>query len=280
MRIVALTFIISLIITPFLCGQSDCEGCKDYPLLPRMPEYSIKANQEIEFDSESFYFDNKKHPIEGRKYVIDYIHNESTDRDFTFPSRLQLLRNYSSAIEDAGGRILFERSNAEHGYYTFQVEAGKEIWVKVTPRRSGKSYRIIVIEKERMKQDILISAELIKNKIEIFGRIALQGIYFDVGYATIRSESEAALIEIASFLNENPEVQCWVVGHTDSDGSFQLNSKLSQDRATAIKLELESTYGIDDNRLFAEGVGPLAPVASNLTEEGKQKNRRVELVLK
>ena len=71
-----------------------------------------------------------------------------------------------------------------------------------------------------------------------------------------------------------------MVGHTDSDGSFEINSKLSLARAKAIREELLNKHGVSGKRLFAEGVGPLAPVASNATEEGKKLNRRVELVKK
>ncbi len=86
--------------------------------------------------------------------------------------------------------------------------------------------------------------------------------------------------QIAGFLLDNRDVHCWVVGHTDADGSFQLNSKLSLERAQAVKKYLEANYSIGSNRLFAEGVGPLAPVSTNDSEEGKQLNRRVELVKK
>jgi outer membrane protein OmpA-like peptidoglycan-associated protein len=85
---------------------------------------------------------------------------------------------------------------------------------------------------------------------------------------------------LAKYLTDHPEVKCWVVGHTSSEGSFDINSSLSLKRALAIKSSLEKNHNIAAGRLFAEGVGPLAPLASNTTEEGKKMNRRVELVLK
>lgn len=271
-----LLFFLPLIVN----GQSDCEDCKDYPLLSRMPNFYIHNFKVTEFDAQTFYFDQKSHQIEGKKIVYKYHHNNYQDSKFEFPSRLQILRNYTNAIEKAGGRTLFERHNSEHGYYTFQSVAGKEIWLKIAPRRSGNSYEIIIIEKELMRQDIVIEADLIKQKIELFGKVAIYGIHFDVGKSIIRSESEPSLKQIAAYLREHPSVNCWVVGHTDSDGAFATNSKLSLDRATAIKIALETNYNILPGRLFAEGVGPLAPLASNETAEGKQLNRRVELVLK
>ncbi|MFK8164673.1 MAG: OmpA family protein, partial [Lewinella sp.] len=145
---------------------------------------------------------------------------------------------------------------------------------------SGSSYTLIVIERESMRQDIVIDAKLIKNTIELEGKIAIYGIYFDTGKSIIKEASEPALKQIADYLKNNSTVNCWVVGHTDADGAFQLNSKLSLDRAVAIKTALQTNYNIPEHRLFAEGVGPLAPIASNDTEEGKKLNRRVELVKK
>lgn len=261
-------------------AQTDIENSKDYSLLGRLPEYLISEYTENEFDAHEFYYDRAKHTKEGRKIKLKYLHKQATERDFKFPTRLQILRNYSNAILKAGGRILFERNNSEHGFYSFEDNAGKEIWIQVKTSISGNAYELIIIERENMRQDIVIDAELIKNTIDIEGKIALYGIYFDTGQSVVKEESEPALTQIAEYLTNNPDVSCWVVGHTDSDGAFQLNSKLSLDRAKAIKEALQAKYSIPEQRLFAEGVGPLAPVATNNTDEGKALNRRVELVKK
>jgi len=261
-------------------SQSDCEGCKDYELLERLPNYHIIDYKESEFGSEEFKIDGERKQVEGHRIQIQYKHNRHDQKDFEFPSRLQILRNHSNAVNTKAGSVLHESRNNETGMYYLNNHNNKEIWFKVSGWFSGKRYKIVVIEREKMNQDISISADFIKDRIDLFGKVEIQGIFFDVGKATIREESTPALIEIAKYLKENPSNNCWVVGHTDSDGSFEINSKLSLQRSQAIKTELESSYGIAKNRLFAEGVGPLAPVASNNSEEGKQKNRRVELVLK
>ena len=110
------------------------------------------------------------------------------------------------------------------------------------------------------------------------GRVAIYGIYFDFGKAEVKPESDPVLKEIAKLLQQNPTLQLHVVGHTDNVGDLTYNMKLSQDRADAAVKELVSKHGVDAKRLKAHGVGPLAPVASNKTEEGRTKNRRVELV--
>jgi len=179
-----------------------------------------------------------------------------------------------------GGRVLFERHNSEHGYYSFKTRNQKVIWIQVKPASSGKSYTLFIIEEENMRQDVVIDAELIKNTIELEGKIAIYGILFDTGKYDIKKASEPALEQIAQYLINNPKVNCWVVGHTDSEGSFQTNSALSLNRAKAIRNELVVKYNIAEHRLFSEGVGPLAPIATNATIEGKRLNRRVELVKK
>lgn len=261
-------------------AQVDIKNSKDYYLLERMPNYSIIDYDEIEFSSHSFFIKKKKTAIEGKKYQIKYQHNKSNDIKNAIPTRLQILRNYSNAIKKSGGKIVTERYNSEWGHYTFKTSDSQEIWVEVKTSINGNTYTLTIIERQLMKQEIVIDSELIKNKIELDGKIAIYGIYFDVGKSIIKKESEPTLLQIAEYLKNNQVIDCWVVGHTDSDGSFELNSKLSLERAKAIKNHLQEKYGIPPNRLFAEGVGPLAPVASNNTEGGKKLNRRVELVKK
>ncbi len=260
--------------------QTDIKNSKDYYLLDRMPNYRIISYSETEFDAHEFFMEKKKTPIEGKKYRIKYRHNQSDNRELKFPTRHQILRNYSNAIKKAGGEIISERYNSEWGHYTFKTSDFQEIWVEVKTSIGAKTYTLTVIERQKMSQEIVIDAELIKNKIELEGKIAIYGIYFDVGKSIIKKESEPALLQISAYLQKNKAINCWVVGHTDSDGSFELNSKLSLERAKAIKTHLQEKYAIASIRLFAEGVGPLAPVASNNTEEGKKLNRRVELVKK
>ncbi len=79
-------------------------------------------------------------------------------------------------------------------------------------------------------------------------------------------------------MSQNPTLKLHVVGHTDNAGDLAMNMKLSQARAAAVVAALTTKYGVPANRLNPYGMGPYAPVASNKTDEGKAKNRRVELV--
>jgi len=91
-------------------------------------------------------------------------------------------------------------------------------------------------------------------------------------------ESSDTLSEISKVLRGNEKLKLFVVGHTDNEGSYELNLELSKKRAEVVVKELVTKYGVDANRLEPQGVGPICPLTSNKTEDGKAQNRRVELV--
>ena len=137
-----------------------------------------------------------------------------------------------------------------------------------------------IIEEAKMKQDIVVDANAMLSAINSQGRVALYGIYFDFNKSEIKPESKSTLKEISELLSKNQKLNLYVVGHTDNVGDFNYNMKLSQSRAEAVVNTLVSEYSVNKNRLKAAGVGPLSPVTTNNTEEGKAKNRRVELIKK
>ncbi|MBC7791112.1 MAG: OmpA family protein [Anaerolineae bacterium] len=110
------------------------------------------------------------------------------------------------------------------------------------------------------------------------GRVATQGIYFDSGSDRIKPESTPTLKEIGAMLKEHADLKLTIEGHTDNVGNAQSNHDLSHKRAAAVKAILSSSYGIDGSRLEATGFGDKKPAAPNTTPEGRQQNRRVELV--
>ena len=129
-----------------------------------------------------------------------------------------------------------------------------------------------------MAQQVVADAKTMASDIGSTGKIAIYGIYFDFDKAEVKPESEPALKEIAKLLSENPQLKLYVVGHTDNVGGLDYNMKLSQPGPKLWLKSWFSKYKIDGTRLKSLGVGPAAPVTSNKTEEGKAKNRRVELV--
>lgn len=109
------------------------------------------------------------------------------------------------------------------------------------------------------------------------GKIITNGIRFDVNKATIRPESMGVINEIVNLMKEHPELKFSVEGHTDSDGTAELNQRLSEARAKAV-MDKMIEMGIAKDRLASAGHGQSKPIASNATSEGKAENRRVEFV--
>lgn len=124
---------------------------------------------------------------------------------------------------------------------------------------------------------ITLSADQLESGLSADGRVVIYGLYFDFDQAKIKPESAPQLAEMVAHLSANPKTKVYVVGHTDNKGALDYNINLSTQRAEAVKAAL-SKAGIEGNRLIAKGLGPLAPLASNQTDEGQAKNRRVELV--
>lgn len=143
----------------------------------------------------------------------------------------------------------------------------------------GAYAAVDIIEVGALKQNMVsVSAGDMSQSIATTGRVALYGILFDTGKAEVKPDSKPALDEIAKLLKAELALKLRVVGHTDNQGNFDGNIALSKRRAEAVNAALTSQYAIAASRLSAHGVADLAPVASNAAEEGRAKNRRVELV--
>ena len=138
---------------------------------------------------------------------------------------------------------------------------------------------IDIIEVEAAETGLVaVDPEAIGSDIDEYGRVVLDGIFFDHDKATLKPKSAEALAAIAAYLGDNPRKSFYVVGHTDSSGTFAYNRKLSDDRARAVVDALRLDHGIDPARIEPHGVGPLVPAFANSTDAGRERNRRVELV--
>lgn len=145
-----------------------------------------------------------------------------------------------------------------------------------------KRTSVIVVKvdtKAREQAMVTLSANEMGKSLDASGKVAVYGILFDTNKADIKPESKASLEQIGTLLKQQARLKLHVVGHTDNVGNLPANIDLSKRRAEAVVAALASTYGITRDRLTANGVASLAPVASNGDEAGRAKNRRVELVL-
>jgi len=255
-----------------MAAGQDLKGSKDHPLLTRMPNFFISEYKDNEFDSHRFIGRNKQPiVIEGHKYYIGYNLNKGAAE----PGELKIRRNIQDALKKIGGEVVFDDNFNRVSTIVLQKE-GNETWVEV--RSFNNKYRLSIVVRETMQQEVAASAEVMGKDINSTGHVAIYGIYFDSGKSEIKPESDAAIAEIAKLLQDDGALKVYVVGHTDNDGSFDFNMKLSKDRAEAVARSLSGKHGIAAARMDSYGVASLSPVASNDTADGKAKNRRVELV--
>jgi len=258
-----------------VCAASDVKGSKDPSLFSRMPGWYINQYEENQFGSYEFTGANgQKTTLEGHKLMVSYAWSGTGKK----PSSLQVVRNYQNAIKKIGGTVLYERGD---DFTTMQLlKDGRETWAELTSEVDAGwgGYILTIIEKGGMTQEVKADAAAMKAGIKTEGHIAVYGIHFDTNKAEIKPESDAAIAEIAKLLKQDPTLKLHVVGHTDNVGSIDANMKLSNARAGAVTAALVNKHGIATSRLSSFGAGPYCPIATNLTEEGRAKNRRVELV--
>ena len=138
-------------------------------------------------------------------------------------------------------------------------------------------YELITIELEPMELG-MVTTESLQHGMETQGRVAIYNIYFDTGESEVKEDSFEALDIIAGFLRAHPENKYLVVGHTDNVGGLDMNLNLSEARASAVVQKLIDEHGIDEEQILSVGVGSAAPLASNSDEDGRARNRRVEIV--
>jgi len=271
--IILLAFFGLIFAGPAVRAQEDIKGSQDHPLISRMPGYWISNYEVSEFGSyDPTVIGGKEVHWEGKKYAIDYSRKESA----TPVSTLQIVRNYEAAIAKAGGKRLGGDERRSAGEIR---KAGAMTGVYVEAFNEGRDYQLVIIETQAMHQDVTTDATVMGSELKAEGKTIIYGIYFDTGSAVIKPESEPAISEMVKLLKSAPMLKAFVVGHTDNVGTLEINLKLSADRADALVKTLVGR-GIEATRLKAAGVGSYCPIASNKDEQGRAKNRRVELVEK
>jgi len=271
-----------LLSSPMAAAQADVGGAKDHPLLTRYPKSHI-VEYEKNFNSVEFATSTKNgEPVrerrEGDATILTYFHN-SVDNQ---PSALQVIRNYQNAIKSIGGEVVYERlpKEGDGGETTLKVTTvGKEVWVRLEIgifSAPTQSYKLWIVEVAAMQQ--VVSANKLLDELNKNGFIALY-INFDTGKWDLKADGKATVAEIAKMLKAAPGLRIGIEGHTDNVGQAAANKTLSEKRAQSVMAAVVAA-GIDARRLSAAGFGQEKPLADNRSEEGRGKNRRVELVKK
>jgi outer membrane protein OmpA-like peptidoglycan-associated protein len=269
-----------LLVFPIVLVQGQESGVKDTPWFSGMPNFIIYDGEDVEFDSYNFFNGKNCTTVEGRKFKRTYALKEDAPKS----SVAQIMRNYSNAIKSMGGIIIYEGmpqeadcadNNGLNMVVGKAVKDGNEMWVEVVTL-GGDDYYLTIILKELMKQDV--TARNMFEALNRDGHIALY-INFDTGKSNIRDESKPIIEQIVQMMKSNPDLKIGIEGHTDNVGTPASNKTLSENRAKAVVSAIAG-QGISADRLIPSGYGQDKPVADNSTEEGRAKNRRVELIKK
>jgi len=309
-RILFVTCLVLGLSAPFAVGQDqDAEGSKDHPLISRYPGSYIAKYLSKEFDE----FSLPMGPVDEENTITKNQHLEGkiTRIVYVAPAGrtvLEVFRNYQAALKKGGFETLFTCgpqgcgstiANAyansgdsadywgpEHGIHYISAKLARpegDVYVSLLVDDQGPDSRtdaeLYVIEVKPMESGLItVDATSLANDINRTGHASVYGIYFDTGKADVKPESDATMKEIAKLLQGDPKLKLYVVGHTDNQGALDMNMDLSRKRADAVLAALTTKYGVSAGRLRSYGCGPYSPIASNDSEDGRAKNRRVELV--
>ena len=259
-------------------AQNDADGCKDHELFTRLENFYISDCSESYNELQLRTSISKTETKEGNLFYYYYRFN--FDSGVKMKSPLQLVKNYENAVINNGGRLVFKNTNASEG----DVEATlylstkeKEYWIQLT-RFAGngievEAFALNVLEIETMEQEVVASEMF--EKINKDGFVALY-INFETGKSDIKPESQPIIEQLSEMLKQNPTLKISIEGHTDNVGVDKTNQLLSESRAKSVMNALISK-GIEVSRLTSKGWGQSKPIADNNTEEGRAKNRRVEI---
>lgn len=184
-------------------------------------------------------------------------------------SRITDQRYFSGRLPGAGGDTFL-------AVQTYTIPDGAPYCDALTNRTIAIVH--ILEPKARDRKMVVVKAEEMAKDINASGHVALYGILFDTDKATLKPDSEPTLSEIAKLLSDNPDLKVVIVGHTDNVGAFDYNIDLSKKRAAAVVGALTKRFQAPADRMKSAGVGMVAPVAANASEDGRAKNRRVEVV--
>lgn len=250
--------------------QPDAKGCKDSAILSRLTGCVIRSCTLNDYNIHAMPTGkpNKVQNVEGAYEKLSFRCPAGT-------SSIQTYRNAENALKAKGYQILFVNNYGDNSRFTFTAKQGGQ-WITFYSDRLD--YQVITVKEKELEQQMQANtAAGWGQQIDQTGRAAIYGINFDTGKAMIRPDSETVLKELLSLLQKQPDWGLMVAGHTDNAGTDAVNVPLSQRRAEAVVAWL-SAQGVERWRLVAAGFGSKKPLADNGTEDGRAKNRRVDLV--
>jgi outer membrane protein OmpA-like peptidoglycan-associated protein len=205
---------------------------------------------------------------EGKFWHLEYqLEKRDTSRD-------EIMANYAAEAERVGGEVLDRRGTRLR--LRIVNRGGGTTWAILDTRTNG-AYELEILDEAGLDLSLEFDSAAMFDALTRDGKVAIYGILFDVNLADLRPGSGEVIDTVAEVLKSNPGFRVEVQGHTDSTGAAERNRQLSLDRAQSVAAAL-ALYGVEPSRLVPRGFGPDQPVADNADEQGRQQNRRVELV--
>lgn len=235
--------------------------------IPHVKDYTINRVVYKSYDEKTFYYDRKGHLHKGKFWQIDFS-KITKDKN---SQRYSIAHDYKAKMLKTGATILKDEDNTLH----FKLENNSVINI-IKFGGGNSSFSITIIQEEPFKQSLVLTPDSIKTQLDKEGKITLDGIYFDFNKATLKPESNKAILSTVALMQSYPDLVLAVHGHTDSKGSDTYNMTLSANRAASVRNAIIA-QGIESERLQSKGYGESEPIVSNDTEKGRAQNRRVEL---
>ena len=249
-------------------GQVFPEGLTGFS---KIKNYNVIFSEEKQDQIDFPVSDIELAGIAGKKTYIHFGFDETTEA--TVPSPQQIIRSHLHMIEKSNGKLLFEAAT----YATFKLYSNhKTYWIALEIHEQGESYVLAFVStiehQEQIKASSLLYALNKQGHVPIY-------FNFSSNSSQISQESEKFIQEIIFLLKLAPKLIISIEGHTDNEGIALDNKSLSLERAKAVRDKL-ILLGVASERLQVVGWGQEKPLKDNSTEEGRSKNRRVELVKK